>query len=151
MNLSEVLKFELIDDGKSYEVSRGSKKSDDVAGILEIPANHNEKEVTRLANKSFYMCQKLTSVTIPGSIKTIGKDSFASCGALEKITISNGLKEIGDFAFRYCTKLTTIVIPDSVETIGASAFVGCTELVNVTLPKNVKIGAGAFSKCKFKL
>ena len=151
MDLTEVLKFELINNGMSYEVSRGSKKSDDVAGALEIPANYQGKPVTKIANKGFFMCQKLTSVTIPESIEVIGKEAFASCGALGNVLISKGVKEIGESSFRYCRKITTVAIPDSVGVIGTNAFIGCTELANVTLPENVKMGEGVFLECKFKL
>lgn len=150
MSDQEIFKFIPINDGASFEVSRGCQKSNDVIGALVIPASHDGKPVTRIANKGFFMCQNLTGVTIPESIETIGEQAFASCGALADITISNGVKKIEKTAFMYCHELKAIVIPDSVTNIDTSAFAKCENLADVTLPENVKLGEGVFLDCKFK-
>ena len=144
-------KFELVNNGTAYEVSRGTKKSDEVAGAILIPESHEGKPVIKIAEKGFFMCQKLTSVTIPESVEVIGKNAFASCHDLENVVINYGVKEIEEAAFHFCRKVKAIVIPDSVNTIGNSAFYDCKELADVTMPENVKMGGMVFYNCKFKL
>ena len=146
----EIFKFEPTNGGESYEVSRGAKKSDEVVGTVVIPKSYNGIPVTSIPTKAFFMCQKLTSITIPDSVDVIGKSAFASCGALEEVVICNGVKEICDYAFQYCRKLKKVVIPDSVTNICMGAFHGCTDLAEVILPKNAKIGERVFIDCKFK-
>lgn len=94
---------------------------------------------------SFWNCDSLESVTIPGSLERIPDDAFYDCNKLRNITIENGVKVIGKRAFSGCTSLNSIVIPDSVYNIDDYAFSGCENLKNITLPKNLEyIGDYAF-------
>ena len=146
---TNIMKFNLINNGASYEVSRGDR-SDDVRGVLVIPASYEGKPVTSIAEKGFYMCRNLTGVIIPSSVETIGYMAFGICHALEEVTISNGVKRIGVGAFGRCDKLKAVIIPLTVESIGDNAFEDCKELATVTLPKGVSLGRNVFIGCKFK-
>ncbi|MDO4571327.1 MAG: leucine-rich repeat domain-containing protein [Planctomycetia bacterium] len=89
------------------------------------------------------------AVTIPGSVKTIGRAAFSCCTNLTSVTISEGVKTIGDCAFYGCEGLTSVTIPEGVETIGHCAFSGCTSLTSVTIPRSVEtIATSAFCGCK---
>ena len=91
----------------------------------------------------------LTSVTIPGSVKTIGNSAFNNCYSLTSVTIPDSVTTIGDWAFRNCKSLTSVTIPDSVTTIREGAFNYCTSLTSVTIPDSVtEIGGYAFRNCK---
>jgi len=137
---------------------------------ITIPAQINEKPVTRIGDhafegckitsvtipnsvtsieeKAFYYCTSLTSITIPNSVTRIGNDAFSDCYSLTSVTIGNGVTSIRDGAFFDCRNLTSITLPNSVTFIDFRAFEGCG-LTNITIPDSVTmIEGGAFSYCK---
>lgn len=87
---------------------------------------------------------RLTSVTIPGSVASIGRLAFEN-NRLTSVSIGNGVISIGHQAFAR-NNLTSITIPNSVTTIEAEAFAR-NELTSVTIPNSVtSIGAEAFAR-----
>ena len=89
------------------------------------------KGVTSIANRAFFGCSSLTSITIPEGVKSIGNSAFNSCRSLTSITIPESVTNFGDNAFRNCS-LTSITIPEGVTTIGDDAFYGCSDLTIIT-------------------
>lgn len=61
----------------------------------EISAMYNGDTVTRISNSAFDKCQRLRTVEIPRTIKSIGNYAFRNCESLEKI-IFNGTKDQWD-------------------------------------------------------
>ena len=53
---------------------------------------------------------------------------YSGCSRLTSVTIPNSVTSIGNSAFSGCTNLPSITIPNSVTSIGNSAFYGCTNL-----------------------
>jgi hypothetical protein len=93
-------------------------------------------------------CTRLTNISIPDSVTSIGETAFANCTSLTSVRIPNSIASIGGGAFRWCTNLTNITIPNSVITIAVVAFNGCDNLTSVTIPESViTIGDWAFSGC----
>ena len=91
---------------------------------------------------------KITSVTIPSSVTTIGYQAFAFCNGLASVTIPNSVTFIGSFAFYGCSSLTSVVIPNSVSSIGNQAFNNCSKLTKAIIGENVtSIGQKAFAAC----
>ena len=97
---------------------------------------------------AFKDCSSLTSVTIPNTVKSIGKDAFRQCSSLTSVTIGNSVTSIGDYAFQGCSSLTSVTIGESVTSIGTRAFYSCSSLTSVTIPNSVtKIWGEAFIEC----
>lgn len=75
----------------------------------------------------------LTSVTIPGNIKSIGNRAFWACDNLKNLTIGEGVTSIGKEAFYYCKELLSVTIPKSVTNIGEYAFWECLKLTDISI------------------
>ena len=73
---------------------------------------------------------KITSITIPSSVKEINESAFHCCYNLSKVTFNEGLEKIGSYAFMDA-KIKSIVIPRSVKEIGNLAFEYCYNLKKV--------------------
>ncbi len=102
-----------------------------------IPSKIDGVIVSEVESNGFYDAWYIQSVTVPGSVQTIGSYAFYSCNALKKVTLNKGLKTIGESAFDGCFNLTSINIPDGVETIGDYAFYECDALKSITIPSSV--------------
>ena len=107
---------------------------------------HTENNV--ISDYMFYLCSKLTSITIPNSVTSIEREAFRDCTGLTNVTIGNSVTSIGNYAFYNCTGLTSITIPNNVTSIGLCAFEDCTGLTSITIPNSVtSIGNYAFDNC----
>ncbi len=89
-----------------------------------------------------------SAVSIPTSVKHIGKEAFLGHTELVKVEIPGYVEDIDYNAFSGCTSLERISIPDTVTAIGNGAFSGCSNLKSVKLGKKVrKLGTGVFADC----
>ena len=68
--------------------------------------------------------------TIPNSVTKIENKAFGDCTKLSNITIPNSVTSIGYFAFQNCTGLTSITLPNSVTSISNNAFSSCTNMIS---------------------
>jgi len=92
---------------------------------------------------------RLTTVTIPNSVTSIGSEAFRDCSRLTTVTIPNSVISIGNYAFWGCGGLTSVTIPNSVTSIGYLAFEGCSGLTSVTIGNGItSIGDCAFYNCR---
>lgn len=100
-------------------------------------------------------------LTIPSSVKTIGKKSFGNNSNLETINLNEGLETIASEAFQGCSSIKgELAIPSTVKSIGEGAFAGrynalSTMLTSFTLPNGSDYfsveNTGLFNKAKTEL
>ena len=88
--------------------------------------------VTTIESGAFEHTQKMTSVTIPATIKKIGEEAFQFSG-LTSAVIPEGVDTIVGWTFSWCEKLASVTLPSSVKAIGYSAFSGCKNLKSLTI------------------
>ena len=115
--------------------------------VVSIPYSFGYFNVTAIAAGAFQGNDNIVSVTMPGSIETIGDRAFADCTNLETLVLSVGLKSIGNEAFLNCGKVSSVILPFSLESIGRKAFGGCENLSyisDLTGMNLKKVGSGAF-------
>lgn len=78
--------------------------------------------ITAIPDDAFWGCETLVDVTLPQTVRTIGKRAFGQCMNLARINIPEGVTSIGDGAFLMCGSLTRLTIPDSVTSIEGNPF-----------------------------
>ena len=117
---------------------------------VNINTSANGSSLTSIGGKVFYNCTKLTSITLPNTMKVLAYYAFAGSGLTSFTVPTNSELLIGEGLFSGCKSLTSVTLPDSLKTIGDYMFSGCTALnaADVEGLTNVtKIGEGAFSGC----
>ena len=106
-------------------------------------------ETTSIPDYLLQNCYNLHGVTIPRTVKTIGKYAFANLYHVKRFDLPPELTTIELNAFYSCYGLTEITIPAGLTSVKASAFENCTTLKNVTFKGNVTtIGESCFSACR---
>ncbi len=105
--------------------------------------------VTSIKEGAFECCEKLTGVTLPANLASIGGFVFCSCtGLTGSITIPASVTSIGENAFNNCSSLTGVTIADGVESIGDGAFAKTGLTGSITIPASVtSIAKNAFYEC----
>ena len=95
---------------------------------VKIPSELNGRPVQRIDDYSFKGCTSLTSVTIPDSVKWIGRSAFQSCSGLTSVKIPASVTSIGDYAFKDCSSLKTALLPVKMRGMNFNfVFTGCAD------------------------
>lgn len=130
------------------------------ASLSELPKDlfHSDRSLTEvifapnsqislIRQDAFFGCAKLSSITLPDHLITLGARTFYRCRELKSVHFPSTLKEIGNQAFYFCG-LTSLELPNSLEYLGESAFFKCSNLISVTIPPSVKhMGKWVFHGC----
>ena len=117
-------------------------------GMTRVEANSDKFKLGGLIDINPAGCTAglMSSLSIPESVMSIGRNAFAGCRSLTSLDIPNGVTGIRDGTFDGCSSLMTLSIPTSVAQIGQGAFVGCSSLTTLTIPESVTcIKAGCIS------
>ena len=124
-------------------------------------------EVTNKGNeigRAFFYCRRLTSITIPSGVTSLGNDAFFSCGGLTSVTLAENsqLITIGGNAFSSCVDLTKVVVSSIEDWLKISfrngvanplyyaqhLFIGEEEVTELIIPNTItEIKTNAFYGC----
>ena len=107
------------------------------------------KPVVKIDDNAFSQQTKLTSVTLPECVETIGTQAFRECSNLSDVSLGSSLKTIEEYAFKNCYALTDIdFLPEGLEEIGDLAFYSCRNASSATIPSTVTtLGLNPFNYC----
>ena len=141
-----------------YRMHKGEYTNKDCySGDIVIPEKlDNGYTVTAIGDECFNVCEQLTSVTMPNTIKTIGRYGFSYCNMLTSITIPASVEKIEDCCFHECRGIETLTIEDSDSplTLGKSSYTTGTVFYEMFGLKTVYVGRNlegekpAFIDCK---
>ena len=94
-------------------------------------------------------CPKLTTVSLPKDLTTIGDHAFDSHQSIVTVTVPNTVTNIGSLAFYHCSNLENCDLSGcNLTTIPRYCFFNCTKLNSFTIPSSVTaIGEEAFENC----
>ena len=133
-------------------VDRLAVYSPDGYTLLYVDENVEEFDVpegvVNIYHRCFEDCNQLRRVSLPSTLKRIGKRAFCSCASLKEISIPESVYTIEEEAFMYCSSLEHITLPPEIIEIPPRLFSHCRSLQSISLPAYVRtIYSEAFRRC----
>lgn len=105
-------------------------------------------DLTQLPDNALSYCSSLESVTLPDTLRRIGKEAFYGCSKLRELTIPAGVYKIGTHTVAYCSSLTTVRLLAKIAAVPESFAEGSRSLQNVTLDSGItQLDKSAFKDC----
>ncbi|MGN1213725.1 MAG: leucine-rich repeat domain-containing protein [Bacteroidaceae bacterium] len=167
----------ILNNGIVYEHFEGDNElslfclnEEPAAGKLVVPAmvevGGKALPVTKIEFDSSDYLDKIESVVLPGTIKTIV--AFPSAMLLKTINIPSSVEFVGPYAFEDCVNLpvedgvryadvclvevvdkskTSYALKAATRFISADAFKGCVNITSLALPQVTTIWGGTFEGC----
>ena len=134
-----------------------------ISADKSISSVYSVKEGTKvIADYAFSWDSKLTNITIPESVVSIGDGAFRNVHYLERITVDseNTTYSSNEYGMLFDKEKTVLIqvpaantitdytIPDSVTNINDYAFYSCKNITNIAIPNSVtEIKDSTFGKC----
>ena len=140
-----------IQCGESSELTKNDFENGNTANVTDLIIGRCTTSIGNdLCNNSTYTVSKLSGLTIPDTVVSIGDNAFKNARFNTTYNFHYGLQTIGAGAFSGAS-LVSVTIPNSVTSIGENAFHGGNSNVNnlsgLTLNcHSAQIGNGAFAK-----
>jgi hypothetical protein len=125
------LAFEVNTDKESCKITKciplGAKE-------ITVPETLGRYRVREIDAYAFANRAKLTAITLPDGIESIGMGAFYECERLQTIEIPNSVTAIGSYAFFNCSSLTGITLSANVSSVGTRVFEGCSSVTEAVAP-----------------
>jgi len=116
------------------------------SGKLSFPSMINGRDVTAIEDNTFVNDDRITSVTMPGTLTVIGENCFNGCKNLSEVNLRGNVNEFRR-VFCDCTSLKKMIFPQGVGSI-ISSFMNCTSLTYVRFSRSVStISDESFKGC----
>ena len=130
---------EMYIDGEQVGVASGYAFSTPGEHTVHYILSDNTTLTSSISYGLFQGCVRMSSIELPDTLTSIGKQAFYGCTSLTEIVIPNSVITIGDSCFRGCTSLIKITIGSSVIKVGnptstafaQPVFSGCTSLIEI--------------------
>ena len=120
------------------------------SGVVQVGTS-----VETIADAAFTNNKNITTINIPATVKSIGKNAFSGCSGLVSVNFETGsnLENIDNSAFSMCLKLSQINLENCTKlaTIGESAFWKIGAVESFVIPDSVsQIKSNAFGISSIK-
>lgn len=109
-----------------------------------------EEGVKVIDSSAFNGWKKMSAVSLPSTLTSIGDSAFLNCASLSSIELSNTqITSIGTKAFSGCTGLTSFSLPRNITAISEEMLYGCSNISSISIPTSVtEIEQKAFYQCE---
>lgn len=111
----------------------------DLSQVTIVPYNEGKALYGTVTNyqgntipRTAFFGKKLTSVTLPANLETVGFAAFAGCYQLHSITLPATVSMLDDYAFAGAG-LTSLELPQTVLFMGKGVFARCESLQQATV------------------
>ena len=134
---SRLERIELADGNPYLKVAGGALYTVDGETLLRYPPARAGASATvaygtrQIAPAAFAYAGKLTAVSLPATLRTLGASAFSRAG-LTHVEVPEGVTDIAD-AFCGAKKLVTVSLPSTLRRIDDGAFHDCAALKRVDL------------------
>ena len=147
-----LMQINVAEGNQRYASVDGVLYTKDLTELVMCPNGRTSATIhpsaKRIRADAFRGCAKLTSVTIPANVESIGDAVFSYCGALEQINVDARNQKYTSIDGSLYTKdlmelvmapggVKTVPIHAGVKRITTGAFKGCSTLTSVTIPAGV--------------
>ena len=103
---------------------------------VTIPSQIGGVNVTRISDGAFAGLDHITSIDIPDSVTSIGKDAFLGCTKLGNV--KEGILYLDGWVISYTGDYTEVKIDNEAVGIASHAFYDRDDLITVIMPQSVK-------------
>lgn len=145
--LSESVTFAYDNEAQSLTISGTGVcpyiYTPDIPELRDIPLNEKVTSIiigegiTRIDAWTFGYYDRLTSLTLPSTLKEIGYSAFKGCGAMTEIVVPDNVVKVEDDAFCDWDGSASLHIGKSLREFGSVAFAACDALRSITVdPEN---------------